>query len=65
MLTIFASNTSSISIDRLAAAVGESRRERFIDALLQPVPVMPLVELIRGTATNDETETTIRELAAA
>src|SRR5262245_39512617 len=66
MLTIFATNTSSISIDRLGAAVGESRRERFIGMhFFSPVPVMPLIELIRGAATSDETEATIRELAAA
>ena len=46
---IFATNTSSISIDRLAAAVGEERRTRFIGMhFFSPVPVMPLVELIRG-----------------
>jgi 3-hydroxybutyryl-CoA dehydrogenase len=63
--TIFASNTSSISIDRLAAAVGMDRRPRFVGMhFFSPVPVMPLVELIRGTATSDETERVIRELAA-
>jgi 3-hydroxybutyryl-CoA dehydrogenase len=62
--TIFATNTSSISIDRLADAVSEPRRERFVGMhFFSPVPVMPLVELIRGTATTDETETSIRELA--
>lgn len=62
---IFASNTSSIAIDRLAAAVGEVRRARFIGMhFFSPVPVMPLVELIRGTSTTDATETAIRELAA-
>jgi 3-hydroxybutyryl-CoA dehydrogenase len=62
---IFASNTSSISIDALAAAVREPRRGRFVGMhFFSPVPVMPLIELIRGSATTDETEATIRELAA-
>jgi 3-hydroxybutyryl-CoA dehydrogenase len=62
---IFASNTSSISIDRLAAAVGEARRTRFIGMhFFSPVPVMPLVEVIRGSATSDQTEAAIRSLAA-
>jgi 3-hydroxybutyryl-CoA dehydrogenase len=61
---IFASNTSSISIDRLAAAVEPARRERFVGMhFFSPVPVMPLIELIRGTGTNDATEAAIRELA--
>ena len=62
---IFASNTSSIAIDRLAAAVGEARRPRFVGMhFFSPVPVMPLVELIRGTATADATEAAVRGLAA-
>ena len=62
---IFASNTSSISIDRLAAAVGEARRARFVGMhFFSPVPVMPLIELIRGSATSDATEGAIRDLAA-
>jgi 3-hydroxybutyryl-CoA dehydrogenase len=62
---IFASNTSSISIDRLAAAVEPPRRERFVGMhFFSPVPVMPLIEPIRGSATTDATETAIRELAA-
>ena len=61
--TIFASNTSSISIDRIAEAVSQERRERFVGMhFFSPVPVMPLVELIRGSATTDVTEATIREL---
>jgi 3-hydroxybutyryl-CoA dehydrogenase len=64
--TIFASNTSSISIDLLAEAVSPSRRERFVGMhFFSPVPVMPLVELIRGSATTDETEAAIRELTEA
>jgi len=58
---IFASNTSSISIDKLAEAVAPERRARFVGMhFFSPVPVMPLVELIRGSATSDETEGTIR-----
>jgi 3-hydroxybutyryl-CoA dehydrogenase len=61
---IFASNTSSIAIDRLAAAVSAPRRERFAGMhFFSPVPVMPLIELIRGSATDDATETAIRGLA--
>jgi 3-hydroxybutyryl-CoA dehydrogenase len=61
---IFASNTSSISIDRLAEAVSPARRVRFAGMhFFSPVPVMPLIELIRGTATDDETEAAIRTLA--
>jgi 3-hydroxybutyryl-CoA dehydrogenase len=63
---VFASNTSSISIDRLAAAVGEGRRGRFVGMhFFSPVPVMPLIELIRGTATSDATEAVIRSVAGA
>ena len=62
---IFATNTSSISIDRLAGAVGPTRRARFAGMhFFSPVPVMPLVELIRGSATDDATEAAIRALAA-
>jgi 3-hydroxybutyryl-CoA dehydrogenase len=62
---LFASNTSSISIDRLAGAVSEARRGRFVGMhFFSPVPVMPLVELVRGPATTDETETAIRTLSA-
>ena len=64
--TIFASNTSSISIDTLAAAVSADRRTRFVGMhFFSPVPVMPLVELIRGAATTDATETAICELTDA
>jgi 3-hydroxybutyryl-CoA dehydrogenase len=64
--TIFASNTSSISIDALAEAVSPARRERFVGMhFFSPVPVMPLVELIRGSATTDATESAIRELTEA
>jgi 3-hydroxybutyryl-CoA dehydrogenase len=51
---IIASNTSSISITRLAAST--DRPERFIGIhFMNPVPVMELVELIRGIATDDAT----------
>ncbi len=51
---ILASNTSSISITRLAAAT--DRPEKFIGVhFMNPVPVMKLVEVIRGLATSDET----------
>ncbi len=62
---IFASNTSSISIHRLAEAVGGPRRARFLGMhFFSPVPVMPLVELIRGDATSDETVEAIRAVSA-
>jgi 3-hydroxybutyryl-CoA dehydrogenase len=51
---ILASNTSSISITQLAAQT--NRPERFIGMhFMNPVPVMELVEVIRGLATSDET----------
>jgi 3-hydroxybutyryl-CoA dehydrogenase len=63
-VAVFASNTSSISIDRLAEAVDEARRARFVGMhFFSPVPVMPLIELIRGSATDDATEATVREVA--
>jgi 3-hydroxybutyryl-CoA dehydrogenase len=62
--TIFASNTSSISIDSLAQAVSPGRKGRFVGMhFFSPVPIMPLIELIRGAATTDATEAAIRELA--
>ncbi|NDV02340.1 3-hydroxybutyryl-CoA dehydrogenase [Pseudoroseicyclus tamaricis] len=52
--TILTSNTSSISITRLAA--GTDRPEKFMGFhFMNPVPVMQLVELIRGIATDEET----------
>lgn len=52
--TMLASNTSSISITRLAAAT--DRPERFIGIhFMNPVPLMELVELVRGIATDDDT----------
>ncbi len=60
--TIVASNTSSISITRLAAST--DRPGRFIGMhFMNPVPVMQLVELIRGIATEEGTYQSIRELA--
>jgi 3-hydroxybutyryl-CoA dehydrogenase len=59
--TILASNTSSISITKLGAATG--RPDRVIGMhFMNPVPVMKLVEIIRGIATSDETWTRTREL---
>ena len=52
--TIVATNTSSISITRLASST--DRPEKFIGIhFMNPVPLMELVELIRGIATNDAT----------
>lgn len=60
--TIFASNTSSISITRLAAST--SRPDRFIGMhFMNPVPVMALVEVIRGIATSDETNAAVEDVA--
>ena len=59
---LIATNTSSISITRLAAAT--DRPAKFMGMhFMNPVPLMQLVELIRGLATDDATYTTIRELA--
>jgi len=61
---IFATNTSSIAIHRLADPVAEARRERFVGMhFFSPVPVMPLVELIRGRDTSEATIDAIRGLA--
>ena len=60
--TLIASNTSSISITRLAAAT--DRPERFIGMhFMNPAPMMQLVELIRGIATDEETYEAARALA--
>jgi 3-hydroxybutyryl-CoA dehydrogenase len=64
-VAIFASNTSSISIDRLAEAVEPGRRSRFVGMhFFSPVPVMPLVELVRGSATSEATVESVRALSA-
>lgn len=60
--TILASNTSSISITRLAAITG--RADRVIGMhFMNPVPIMKLVEIIRGMATSDATFETVRQLS--
>jgi 3-hydroxybutyryl-CoA dehydrogenase len=59
---LIATNTSSISITRLASAT--DRPGKFIGMhFMNPVPAMSLVELIRGIATDEETFTATRELA--
>lgn len=59
--TILTSNTSSISITRLAS--GTDRPERFMGFhFMNPVPVMQLVELIRGIATDEPTYATLLEV---
>jgi len=59
---ILASNTSSISITKLAATT--RRPERFIGMhFMNPVPMMQLVEIIRGIATSDETFATVEAIA--
>jgi len=61
---ILASNTSSISITKLAAIT--KRPERVIGMhFFNPVPVMKLVEVIRGLATSQATFETVRDLAVA
>jgi len=59
---ILASNTSSISITKIAAAT--KRPDKVIGMhFMNPVPVMTLVEVIRGIATSDETYRTVEDLA--
>jgi 3-hydroxybutyryl-CoA dehydrogenase len=61
---IIASNTSSISITKLAAISG--RPDRFIGMhFFNPVPMMALVEIIRGLQTNDATHASVHALATA
>lgn len=61
--TIFASNTSGLSITELGSAT--SRPDKFIGMhFFNPVPVMQLVEVIRGYATSDETVAVIKDLSA-
>ncbi len=61
---ILASNTSSISITRLGAAT--KRPEKVIGMhFMNPVPLMVLVEIIRGQATSDETTKAVVDLARA
>ena len=60
--TIIASNTSSVSITKLAAVVSQS--DRFIGMhFFNPVPVMALVEIVRGLQTSDATHAAITTLA--
>ncbi len=62
--TIFASNTSSLSITEIASAT--NRPDRFIGMhFFNPAPVMKLVEVIRGIATSPETFQAIKELSVA
>jgi 3-hydroxybutyryl-CoA dehydrogenase len=59
---ILSSNTSSISITKLAAVT--KRPQKVIGMhFFNPVPVMKLIEIVRGLATSDETFQTVRELA--
>jgi len=60
--TILASNTSSISITKIAAAT--NRPDKVIGMhFMNPVPIMKLVEIIRGYSTSDEVTTSIMELS--
>jgi 3-hydroxybutyryl-CoA dehydrogenase len=60
--TILASNTSSISITKLGAAT--RRPDKVIGMhFMNPVPLMALVEVIRGQATSDETTRTVMDLS--
>ena len=60
--TLLATNSSSLSITRLASAT--DRPERFMGMhFMNPVPVMQLVELVRGIATDDETFQTLHGVA--
>lgn len=60
--TILASNTSSISISKLAGAV--ERRDRFVGLhFFNPPQVMKLIEIVRGERTSDETVVQVRAVA--
>jgi 3-hydroxybutyryl-CoA dehydrogenase len=60
--TLLGTNTSSISITRLAAAT--DRPEKFMGIhFMNPVPLMELVELIRGIATEESTFVTVKDFA--
>jgi 3-hydroxybutyryl-CoA dehydrogenase len=61
---ILGTNTSSLSITRLAAST--DRPEQFIGIhFMNPVPLMELVEVIRGIATDDQTFSTVKEFASS
>ncbi len=61
---VLATNTSSISITRMASST--DRPERFIGIhFMNPVPLMKLVELVRGIATDDDTFKTARKFVAS
>ncbi len=61
---VLATNTSSISISELAASTG--RADRFIGLhFFNPVPLMTLVEVIRGLETSDDTQAQVLEFARA
>ena len=60
--TILASNTSSISLTRIAGVTG--RADKVIGMhFMNPVPIMKLIEIIRGQATSDETLATVTRIA--
>jgi 3-hydroxybutyryl-CoA dehydrogenase len=61
---VLTSNTSSLSITELAAATGRPDRVAGMH-FFNPVPVMPLVEVVRGLLTSDETIATVQAVAAA
>jgi 3-hydroxybutyryl-CoA dehydrogenase len=61
---VLASNTSSIPITRLAAATGRPHAVVGMH-FMNPVPLMPLVEVIRGLETSDQTARTVRAAAEA
>jgi 3-hydroxybutyryl-CoA dehydrogenase len=62
--SVFASNTSSLSITRIASA--SMRPDKVIGMhFMNPVPVMPLVEIIKGLCTSDETHKLTLHLATA
>jgi 3-hydroxybutyryl-CoA dehydrogenase len=62
---VLVTNTSSISIDRLAESLDAARRPAFLGMhFFSPVPVMPLVEIVRGSATSPETVAVVERLAA-
>jgi 3-hydroxybutyryl-CoA dehydrogenase len=61
-VSVVASNTSSVSITKLASTI--SHPERFVGLhFFNPVPVMPLVEIVRGLETSDATHNTAAALA--